>query len=532
MKGGIVAATRRSTATGATTRRSERNRRRGSSGTGSGSDVFPLSSSGEPYPPAGPGTGDGPPDGPDDFPLSFPAGVHRGYSSGTGSGSDPFPLARVETTGKYLVLMREGAVKAGVKALQDKTGIRAAHTAHTADFAHGAVDAKTLATTEVLVFDKLAVAVVDAPPEQMQMLHATAAEGDSILAVEPERVVYAIETRIGLWSEEKGRTATTLGTELPVQYLYGYRDAVNHLVEKLLAERGVEEEAIAAAANEAVSTWGLQATKVMASRWSGKGIRVAVLDTGLDLQHPDFVGRQITARSFVPDQQGQDGHGHGTHCIGTACGPQQPTQLPRYGIAYGAEIFAGKVLTNQGSGTDRGILAGINWAITNGCQIISMSLGARVAAGQTFSRIFQQVAERGLKAGTLIIAAAGNDSERPGFIAPVVHPANCPAIMAVAAIDGRIRIASFSNGGLNPQGGQVDIAGPGVEVRSAWLRPTLYRTISGTSMATPHVAGIAALHAEANPNARGDALWRLLIQTARRSSLPARDVGAGLVQAP
>jgi subtilisin family serine protease len=517
-----MATTRRSaTTTRGTARRNTRTRRGGSSGTGSGADVFPLASNGEMRPADGTGSGS------DAFPLT---GVRRAYSPGRGSGADPFPLARVETTGKYLVLMREGAVSAGVKALRDKAGIRAAHTA---DFDKGAVDAKTLATTEALVFDKLAVAVVDAPPEQIQTLQTTAAEGDVILAVEPERVVYALESRIGLWSEEDDRTMTLPGTELPVQYLHGYRDAVNHLIDRLLVEGQAREDEVAVAVkNEAVSTWGLQVTKVTASQFSGQGIRLAVLDTGLDLQHPDFAARQLTARSFVRDRQGQDGHGHGTHCIGTACGPQQPRQLPRYGIAYGAEIFAGKVLTDQGRGTDKSILAGINWAITNECQIISMSLGASIIAGQTFSRIFQQVAERGLKAGTLIIAAAGNDSERPGFIAPVAHPANCPAIMAVAAVDKRIRVASFSNGGLYPQGGQVDIAGPGVDVQSAWPRPMLYRTISGTSMATPHVAGVAALHAEANPHARGDTLWRLLIQTARRSSLPARDVGAGLVQAP
>ena len=161
-----------------------------------------------------------------------------------------------------------------------------------------------------------------------------------------------------------------------------------------------------------------------------------------------------------------------------------------------------------------------------------MSLGAPVAVGQPYSQIYEQVAKRALAAGTLIIAAAGNDSHRPTSIAPVSHPANCPSVMAVAAIDAQIQIAFFSNGGLNPQGGQVDIAGPGVAVRSAWPRPTLYNTISGTSMATPHAAGVAALLAEANRTARGSALGALLLQGARRLSLPSRDVGSGLIQAP
>ncbi len=173
-----------------------------------------------------------------------------------------------------------------------------------------------------------------------------------------------------------------------------------------------------------------------------------------------------------------------------------------------------------------------NWAVANHCEIISMSLGRVVQVGETFSAIYEQVAQRALNAGTLIIAAAGNNSQRPGLISPVNEPANSPSIMAIGALDSGLKISFFSCGGRNPQGGQVDIAAPGLNVRSSWPRPMLYNTISGTSMATPHVAGIAALHAEANPNARGRALWQLLTTSARRLRLPSRDVGAGLVQAP
>ena len=102
----------------------------------------------------------------------------------------------------------------------------------------------------------------------------------------------------------------------------------------------------------------------------------------------------------------------------------------------------------------------------------------------------------------------------------------------MAALDPNLRVASFSNRGLNPDGGQVDVAGPGVDVYSSWPMPTRYRTISGTSMATPHAAGVAAQLAEANPEARGAALGRLLVATARRLDVSSADVGSGIVQAP
>lgn len=272
----------------------------------------------------------------------------------------------------------------------------------------------------------------------------------------------------------------------------------------------------------AAATWGLLATDVVSSPYTGRGIKVAVLDTGFDLFHPDFVGRQVTASSFVPNQPVQDLHGHGTHCIGTACGSCNAGPAGRYGIACDAHIFAGKVLSNSGIGSTGGILAGINWAIANRCEIISMSLGSP-SGPQPY---YQQAALRALAAGSLIIAAAGNTSQRPGNIQPTGAPANSPDIVAVAALDPNLRVAVFSCGN------KIELAGPGVDVLSAAPMPNRYRTMSGTSMATPHVAGIAALWAESNPALRGAALRNHLMAKARAlPPLPATDVGSGLVQA-
>jgi subtilisin len=429
------------------------------------------------------------------------------------------------TTGRYLVLLQEEAVEAGIKSLGDVAGVQVARAA---EFGEAAVDVDQLSASEGIVFDELGVAVVDVPPDQTRALGVAAQEEDSILTVEPERVVHALEGASPAFGAEPSSMSST-------EYLKGYKDAVNNLVDNILTTNGsagVAAEQLAAAFEEVSVTWGLQATGAASSKFSGRGIRVAVLDTGFDEQHPDFADRSVKSLSFILGEAVQDGNGHGTHCIGTSCGSLEPDELPRYGVAHGADIFAGKVLNNRGRGADGGILDGIRWAIRNDCHIVSMSLGAPTTIGQRFSRVFETVARRALARGTLIIAAAGNESRRPGLISPVGHPANCPSIMAVGALDERLAVASFSCGGTDPQGGQVDIAGPGVNIHSSWPVPTVYRTISGTSMATPHVAGIAALYAEANPESRARGLWSLLVQRARRLPLPSRDVGIGLVQAP
>jgi subtilisin len=321
----------------------------------------------------------------------------------------------------------------------------------------------------------------------------------------------------------------TSGEQYSREFKAGYRAALRDLQEN----GGVAPTAF----DESSFTWGLQVTKAATSRFSGRGIKVAVLDTGLDLGHPDFTGRNIGSRSFVPNQTVQDGRGHGTHCIGTACGPRSPFRTPgrppSYGCAPHCDIFAGKVLSNQGSGATAGIIAGMQWAIANGCQVISMSLGRRIRLDEKgFNRAYEQVAQVGLQRGTLTIAAAGNESARPSMINPVAEPANSPSILAVGALDESLSPASFSNGGLFLPHGAVNIAGPGVNIHSSFPRPILYRRLNGTSMATPHVAGIGALWAEANGLFRGVALGRQLLHSARRLPLPPRDVGAGLVQAP
>jgi subtilisin family serine protease len=419
-----------------------------------------------------------------------------------------------QAAGAFLVLLDEDEITSGISALRSGAGI--AQPEHVAG-SDADVGAAELAAAESVVFDELSVAVVRADPDQRPALYASADASPAVLALEPERVVYAIR-----------------GLAVSEDYLRGYRDAVDHLVGRVLPEgtSALPGGVAAQAFDETLATWGLQATRVLESRRTGKGVKLAVLDTGVDLTHPDLVGRALTSKSFVAGEDVQDGHGHGTHCIGTAAGTKTPAALPRYGVAHDAEIFVGKVLSNAGRGADRGILAGINWAVANGCRVVSMSLGAPVQAGAPFSQVFERAAQRALRRGTVIVAAAGNDSDRPVTIAPVSHPANCPSILAVGALDDEMQVAWFSNSGLNPQGGQVDLAGPGVDVYSSWPMPLGNRRLNGTSMATPHVAGVIALLAEENPAATAAELKALLLGRARRLPLSSADVGAGLVQAP
>jgi subtilisin family serine protease len=140
------------------------------------------------------------------------------------------------------------------------------------------------------------------------------------------------------------------------------------------------------------------------------------------------------------------------------------------GVACEARILAAKVLSNAGSGSDGQILAGMAWAVAHGAWVISMSLGAKVRPGELFPQTYEQLALRALSRGTVIVAAAGNGSQRPRASC---RPANCPSILAVTALAKAFTTSFFSNGGINGQGGEINIAAPGRDVRSAapWRVP-------------------------------------------------------------
>lgn len=281
-------------------------------------------------------------------------------------------------------------------------------------------------------------------------------------------------------------------------------------------------------------TWGLQAIGLKEpSQWTGRGIKVAVLDTGCSPTHPDFVGRikAKNAISFVTGEAPVDGHGHGTHVCGTVAGPLRPKNGARYGIAPDCELLVVKVLSNSGAGYDSWILKGLNWAIAQGADVINMSLGSARRVGEPASLKYEALARNHLTGSnsTVIVAAAGNDSNRPQSVAPVGNPAACPSIMAVAAVDNAGTVAPFSCGAVDSAA--LDLAAPGVNIFSAALSGGIV-PFDGTSMASPHVAGAAALWAESDPSLRGRALWGKLLSTVASLKGTVNDVGAGLVQVP
>ena len=412
-------------------------------------------------------------------------------------------------TGKQIVMLAPKTSSKTISTQADKASLKFGSFN---DYRKGNEDyTKAFEETDGIVFEKLGIIVVNGNLDKQVSILTGSSSRNTFIYSEPERYVYAINDPSEEFTQDfPSVTDQSLRkTNKPISSNFksgSYKD-------------------------DDVASWGIHAANVLISKFTGKGINTAILDTGFNLNHPDFDGRILNSRSFIQGEEAGDQNGHGSHCTGISTGNINRSTGRRYGVAKEANIYIGKVLSNDGSGSDSGILAGMEWAITNNCKVISMSLGAAVEPGETYSNIYNDIAKKALAKGTLIIAAAGNESRRDlGIINPVGHPANCPAIMAVAALDKNLNVACFSCGGINSDGGQVDIAAPGVDIYSSWVSPENYNIISGTSMATPCVAGIAALFCEAFPKASASDIWMYLTQYALRLNLNASDVGAGLVQ--
>jgi subtilisin len=256
----------------------------------------------------------------------------------------------------------------------------------------------------------------------------------------------------------------------------------------------------------------------------GKGIRVAVVDTGIDFTHPDLRPNYVGGTSFVPGAATpMDDHGHGTHCAGTIAAAVDGSNV--VGVAPQASLYAVKVLDRNGSGQFSWIIAGLDWCIQNAMHVVSMSLG-----GPSAPTALETMCNTAWSKGLLLVAAAGNSQQQnpvPPAASNVGYPGKYRNVIAVSAIDSANVIAPFSS-----RGPEVDVCAPGVTVLSDKLGGGT-TVMSGTSMACPHVAGVAALAWGSHRFSDNEQIWNLLAFTVDNLGVPGWDLlfGYGRVNA-
>ncbi|WP_158602865.1 S8 family peptidase [Jiangella rhizosphaerae] len=255
------------------------------------------------------------------------------------------------------------------------------------------------------------------------------------------------------------------------------------------------------------------------SGYDGDGVTVAVLDTGYDTGHPDLAGQVVGSRSFIEGETVHDGHGHGTHVASTVAGTGAASDGRYSGVAPGADLLVGKVLDDQGYSYNSEVIDGMEWAVEQGADIVNLSLGSYPSNGQDpQSQALNRLSE---ESGTLFVVAAGNYG--PG--APTVtSPAAADAALAVGAVDAEDRMADFSSRGprVGDRAIKPEITAPGAAIVAARAGGTeegvpvgeYYLANGGTSMASPHVAGVAAMVAQRHPDWTGAQLKDALMSTA------------------
>ncbi|WP_328972676.1 S8 family peptidase [Streptomyces sp. NBC_00239] len=264
--------------------------------------------------------------------------------------------------------------------------------------------------------------------------------------------------------------------------------------------------------------------------YTGKGVKVAVLDTGVDQTHPDLKGVEIAEKNFSSSPDSKDRHGHGTHVGSTVAGSGAKSGGTYKGVAPGARLLDGKVLGDDGFGSESEIVAGMQWATDQGAQIVNMS----IVGGDGPEVDPMETAVAKLSGKALFVIAAGNNGAKPGTI---TSPGSAPAALTVGAVDKQDRIADFSSRGPTAAGlSKPDLTAPGVDIVAAASTQggatggNGYVAMSGTSMATPHVAGAAALLLQQHPGWGGAHLKSLLTGSATpRPELNAHQQGAGRV---
>ncbi|MBC9712027.1 S8 family serine peptidase [Streptomyces sp. TRM66268-LWL] len=287
-----------------------------------------------------------------------------------------------------------------------------------------------------------------------------------------------------------------------------------------------------------VSIPQIGADKAWQAGYDGKGVKVAVLDTGVDETHPDLVGQQLVEKNFSASADTKDRQGHGTHVASTVAGTGAKSGGKFKGVAPGAGLIDGKVLDDTGSGEESDIIEAIEWAVGEGADIVSMSLGGPDAPGvEPLEEAVNTYTENN---GVLFTVAAGN--EGPGA-STVGSPGAADGALTVGAVDDNDAMASFSSRGPRVGDGAIkpDVTAPGVDITAASApgnsiaaevgeNPEGYMTISGTSMATPHVAGAAAILKQQHPDWKAAELKGVLTGSTKDGGFTAFEQGAGRIQ--
>ena len=275
------------------------------------------------------------------------------------------------------------------------------------------------------------------------------------------------------------------------------------------------------------------APEVWADGLDGSGTKVAVLDTGVDVEHPDLADRVVQTQSFVPGETVVDVNGHGTHVASTIAGTGAASEGVEKGVAPGAHLVVGKVLSDGGSGAESWIIDGMEWA-SEQAPIVSMSLGSDQPSDGT-DPMARAVDELSASRNTLFVIAAGNY----GRVSGIGSPGAATTALTVGAVEKNDERAYFQDMGPRQGDGLVkpEIVAPGVSVLAARSSAAggsgFYTTKSGTSMATPHVAGAAAILVQQHPDWTGDQIKQALVSTARPlAGETAYEVGAGRLDIP
>lgn len=333
------------------------------------------------------------------------------------------------------------------------------------------------------------------------------------------------------------RAPRALAADLPISYVYTLIPAMALQASPSRIARLAEDPAIEHIWPDLpvhtwldVSTPLLGAPKVWEGGFKGKGVTVAVVDTGVDVNHPDLAGRIAATQDFTGEGF-FDGHGHGTHVCGIVAGNGAASQGKYVGVAPEATLLVAKVLRSDGTGMTSDVMAGIEWAVNQKAKVINLSLGSSGPCDG--SDALSATCDAAWDLGVVVCVAAGNEGPRAGTVG---SPGCARKVITVGATDDYDAVAAFSSRGPTLDGrSKPDICFPGVHIISARANNAsmgnivnqYYTEASGTSMATPHCSGAVALLLQAKPQLTPDQIKGLLMQTARNLGLDANTQGAG-----